>query len=97
MGLDSKCTGLDAKAFGLAGGIIWGIAVFLMALVSGGTGYGIGFVYAIGTIYLGVQPGIAGAILGLIYGFIDAFIGCFIFAWLYNKLSGCCPSKAAVK
>ena len=41
---------LNPKAFALAGGIIWGIAVFLMALVSGGTGYGLGFIYALGTI-----------------------------------------------
>ncbi len=72
-------------AFAMAGGIIWGIAVFLMAIISGDTGYSIGFVHAIGTIYIGVQPGIVGAILGLVYGFIGAFIGCFIFAWLYKR------------
>ncbi len=89
---------LNPKAFALAGGIIWGVAVFVMAILpmfTGGltTGYGVGFTHAIGTIYLGVQPGISGAILGLVYGFIDAFIGCFIFAWLYNKIELKCPAK----
>ena len=84
---------LKPGAFALAGGIIWGIAVFLMALISGGTGYGAGFTQAIGTIYIGVQPGIIGAILGLVYGFVDAFIGCFIFAWLYNIFEVKCEAK----
>lgn len=85
---------LNPKSFGLAGGIIWGLCMFLMDLIATGTGYGIGFIRAIGTIYIGVQPGILGSVLALVYGFFDAFIGCFIFAWLYNKLEGCCQSKA---
>jgi len=84
---------LNPIAFALAGGIIWGVAVFLMALVSGGTGYGIGFVYAIGTIYIGVQPGIVGAFLGLVYGFIDMFIAGFIFVLLYNMIEAKCGAK----
>jgi len=85
---------LNPKAFALAGGIIWGVAVFLMALISGGTGYGIGFIYAIGTIYVGVQPGIVGAFLGLVYGFIDMFICGFIFVILYNLIVDKSAAKA---
>ena len=77
---------LDTKAFAIAGGLIWAACMFVMALISNGaSGYGIGFVYAIGSLYVGYQPGIIGAIIGAIYGFIDAGIGCFVFAWLYNK------------
>jgi hypothetical protein len=57
-----------------------------MELLAGGTGYGIGFVSALGKIYIGTQPTLLGALLGLVYGFCDAGIGFFIFAWLYNKL-----------
>ncbi len=84
---------LKPMAFAVSGGIIWGVAVFLMALVSGGTGYGLGFIYAIGTIYIGVQPGILGAILGLVYGFIDMFIFGFIFVTLYNIIEAKCGAK----
>ena len=88
---------LKPGAFAIAGGIVWSVAVLLMALISGGTGYGIGFIHAIGTMYMGVQPGIVGAILGLVYGFIDAFIGCFIFAWLYNIFEVRCMDRSAKK
>ncbi len=74
---------LQAKSFALAGGVLWGLVCFIMALVSG-TGYGLGLVHGLGTLYLGYTPGIVGAVIGLIYGFLDAFIGLFIFAWLYN-------------
>ena len=74
---------LNPKAFGLAGGIIWGITCFIMALVSG-TGYGLGLVHGLGSIYIGYGPGLVGAILGAIYGFLDGFIGGYILVWLYN-------------
>jgi len=77
---------LDIKGFAIAGGVLWAIYMFLMALISGATDYGIGFVYALGNLYVGYQPGILGAIVGAIYGFTDAAIGCAIFAWLYNKV-----------
>ena len=76
---------LNPKAFGLAGGILWGVACLFMGLLSG-TGYGLGFVHGIGSIYIGYGPGLAGAILGAVYGFLDGFIGGYIFVWLYNLL-----------
>ncbi|OGC03845.1 hypothetical protein A2276_08345 [candidate division WOR-1 bacterium RIFOXYA12_FULL_43_27] len=79
---------LDPLKFGLSAGIIWGIGVFMMALIAKETSYGIGFVSALGKIYIGEGPTFLGAILGMIYGFFDAGIGFFVFAWLYNKLAG---------
>ncbi len=75
---------LNPKAFGIAGGLIWGIAVFSMALL-GLTGLATGLINGLGTLYLGYTEGFVGSILGLIYGFIDGFIGCYAFAWLYNR------------
>ncbi len=76
-------TMLNPKAVGISLAIVWGVSVFLMGLISG-TGYGLGFVNALGTMYIYYQPGIIGAIIGLIYGLIDGFIGGFVFAYLYN-------------
>ena len=84
---------LNAKAFGLAGAVLWGLVMFVMTLLAAGTGYGIGFIYAMSTIYPGLQPVGLEAPLALVYGLIDGFIGCFIFAWLYNKIEAKCPAK----
>jgi len=75
---------LNPKAFGLSFAVLWGLTVFLMALISGGVGYGLGFVNALGTLYLGYGEGIMGSIYGLIYGLIDGFIFGFLVAFLYN-------------
>ena len=74
---------VNAKAVGLSVAIVWGLTVFLMGLISG-TGYGIGFVSALGTLYIGYAEGIMGSIFGLIYGLIDGFIFGFITAYLYT-------------
>ena len=80
-------TMLNAKSLGLAAGVLWGLSVFVMALV-GLTGYLTGIVAALGTVYIGYQEGIVGAIIGLIYGFIDGFIWFFLLGWLYNMFEG---------
>lgn len=74
---------LNPKAFGLAAGVWWGIVCFLMALISQ-TGYGLGLVHGLASIYIGYSAGIVGAILGLIYGFLDGFIGFYVLVALYN-------------
>jgi len=77
---------LNPKNFGLAAAVTWGLSVFLMGLIGGG--YGLGFVNALGTVYLGYGEGVMGAVIGLVYGLIDGFIGGYIFAWLYNYFEG---------
>lgn len=79
---------LNVKAFGLAGGILWGLGLFLMTIIVMliGQGYGITFLGIISNVYPGYKVTAGGAFLGLVYGFIDGFIGCAVFAWLYNKL-----------
>lgn len=77
---------LDAKRLGLAGGLVWGISMFLMTLLAMFTNVGDTWV----ALMMGVYPGYAatflGAFIGLAYGFIDGFIGFFLIAWLYNRL-----------
>jgi len=78
---------LDAKAFGLACGILWSASLFIMGIVNIFSSYGEGFVESIGNIYIGYAPTAGGCILGAIWGFIDAFIGGAVLAWLYNKIA----------
>jgi len=75
---------LNPKNLGLAGGVLWGVMAFVMSLLATGTGYGAGFVGALGGLYIGYGEGIMGSILGLVYGFLDGFIGLYILGWLYN-------------
>ena len=74
---------LNARNLGLATGILWGVVFLVMAFVSQ-TGYGIGLVHGLSSIYIGYQPGFIGAILGAIYGFIDGFLFGFVVATIYN-------------
>jgi len=75
---------LNAKSLALAGGILWGVGVFLATLwlliidASGKT------ISLLGAFYFGYQFSVAGAFIGLIWGFIDGAIGGFLFAYLYN-------------
>jgi hypothetical protein len=81
---------LCPKCLGVAFGLVWGIGLFVMALISGAGAYGAMFIGSIGSVYLGYSAGAFGGLLGLVYGFIDGFIGGYLVAWLYNKMSGCC-------
>lgn len=77
---------LNALKFGIAAGIVWGISVFLVAIIAGRTGFMMGFVTALGNYYIGEGPGFIGAFVGMIYGFFDAGIAAYIFALIYNVL-----------
>lgn len=78
---------LNATAFGLALGIIWAIAAFLLVLLAAYAAYATSIVALIGDLYWGVEATLTGAIIALPWAFVDAFIGGYLVAWLYNKLS----------
>ncbi len=78
---------MNAKALGLSGGIIWGVALCIITVLSSFTGYGSGFLNLIAGVYPYYSISLAGAFLGLIYGFVDAFVFFFLLGWLYNKFS----------
>jgi len=77
---------LDAKKFGMAGGILWGLCMALGTLFAIYTGYAENFLIIMSSVYPGYTVSWTGIIIGLIYGFVDAFIGLFVFAWIYNTL-----------
>ncbi|MBM3243463.1 MAG: membrane-associated protein [Candidatus Omnitrophica bacterium] len=77
---------LDVKAFGLAGGILWSMYVFILTWM-GIFGYGSETAVSIAkAYYIGYSISPLGSVIGAIYGFIDAGIGCVLLALLYNKL-----------
>ena len=78
---------LNVKALALTLGIVWGASVFIMAMVAKYTGYGIGFVSAISTVYIGEGASMLGAVIGAVWGFFDAAIGGLIIGLVYNKLA----------
>ena len=79
---------LMASRLGLAGGVLWGVVMFVCTVVSIYTGYSDVFLNAMKSCYPGYAISWGGAFLGLIYGFVDGFIGLFLLAWLYNIFGG---------
>lgn len=77
---------LNPKNFGLAAGILWGLCMLVITLISVVTGYAAGVLNIMASIYPGYSISLLGSVIGLVYGFIDGFIGLYIFAWLYNWL-----------
>ncbi len=76
---------LKPTNLGVAAGLIWGLSCFVMAFLGQ---YSLGFVTALGKLYLGYSEGIVGAVFGFVYGFLDAFIFFYLVALVYNYLNG---------
>ena len=76
---------LNIKAFGLAGGITWGLLILLLTFWFLIMGYQGSVLAKLGNVYIGYSVTIWGAFIGLAWGFIDGFIIGAFFAWLYNK------------
>jgi len=79
---------LDPSKLGLAGGILWGLCMFGMTLISASTGYAGEFLKMMENAYPGYHVSLAGSMVGLVYGFIDGFVGLYLLAWLYARLVG---------
>ncbi|MBU1864590.1 MAG: bacteriophage holin [Candidatus Omnitrophica bacterium] len=75
---------LNIKAFALACGIIWGIAVFALTwwviIFDGVTRERT----ILGRVYRGYSVSPLGSIIGLVWGVFDGLIGGAVLAWLYN-------------
>lgn len=77
------------RALGLAIGIMWGLAVLVMGLLSHFYNYGVSFVESLNTLYIVYDSSIQGSFIGGIIGFVGGFLFGFILAWLYNLFAGC--------
>lgn len=78
---------LDVKAFGLAVGIVWGMAMFLLGIMSMALNWGTKLVEVFSSMYIGYKANISGSVIGGAWGFVDAGIAGVIVAWLYNKFA----------
>ena len=76
---------LNAKAFALAAGVLWGAGIALLTILSLMSGYAQDFLGAVAKLYPWYHVSVVGIVVGFIDGFLDGFIGCYIFAWLYNR------------
>jgi hypothetical protein len=83
---------LRPVAFGLAFGIIWGLCVFIMAIIGIWSSWCGELMRVLSSLYVGTASTWLGAIIGLVWGFVDGFIGGWLVALLYNAFAG--PSKA---
>ena len=88
---------LCACKLGVAGGLLWGLSLLVVTLISVWTGYAEGFLNLISGVYPGYEITIAGSFIGFFYGFADGFFGLAILALIYNFLlkhcSCCCKCK----
>jgi hypothetical protein len=78
---------LNAKAFALSAGIVWGLIVFLGTIIMLLRGYPGSNLSNLGGIYLGYSISFVGSIIGFIWGFVTMFIVAWLFSFLYNKFS----------
>lgn len=76
---------LDVKALALAGGIAWGIAIFLLTVWFLILGYEGLLLAKLSRVYWGYSVSLGGAFVGLVWGFVDGLIGGALIAWLYNQ------------
>lgn len=75
---------LDSKALALAGGIVWGAAIFVATwwlIIIGSSGKTMNL---LGRFYLGYKVAWWGSFVGLVWGFVDGFIAGLLIAWIYN-------------
>jgi len=79
---------LNVRALALAGGIVWGLAIFLITYWFLVFGHGGTTLFKLSNVYLGYSVTWYGAFVGLVWGFVDGFIGGALLAWLYNKFAG---------
>lgn len=79
---------LNVRALGLAGGIVWGVAIFLLTYWFLLFGYGGTTLGQLANVYLGYSVTWYGAFVGLVWAFVDGFICCAALAWLYNRFAG---------
>jgi len=79
-------TGLDARAFALACGLLWSLGV-------AGIGYAARFGWAerwrrlLADAYVGYDESDAGIAVGALWAFLDGAVGGYAFAWLYDRLA----------
>lgn len=78
---------LEAKWFGLACGVVLGVAGFVGTLLSLWFGQG-QTISLLSAFYVGYSWSFIGALLALVWGLIYGFVGGWLIATIYNSLAG---------
>lgn len=79
---------LHVRSFGLACGILIGLALFLITwwiILTKGLSRETTIV---GQFYIGYNISPLGSLIGLVWGFVEGWLGGMLFAWLYNRFAG---------
>ena len=74
---------LRKRALGMALGIVWGLAVFVVTISTIVRGGG-ETLYLLEALYLGYRVTYLGAFVGLVWGFVNGFIAGVLIAWFYD-------------
>jgi hypothetical protein len=82
---DQHHTTLGVVSFGLALGLTWAIFVFVLGIVAGFLGWGVGIGVALSTLYVGYDATLIGAIAGAVWAFVNGLVAGVLIAWFYNR------------
>jgi hypothetical protein len=85
MALNERHATLGVISLGLALGVTWAIAVFMLGMMAWLFGWGIEVASALSGLYIGYGPSFVGAIAGAVWGFVDGLILGVMIAWFYNR------------
>jgi hypothetical protein len=85
MALNERHATLGVISLGLALGVTWAIAVFMLGMMAWLFGWGIEVASALSGLYIGYGPSFVGAIAGAVWGFVDGLIVGVMIAWFYNR------------
>jgi len=78
-------TRLDARAFGLACGLLWSAGVVGIGLLAR-IGWGRRWERLLADAYRGYDETTTGLVVGALWAFADGATGGYAFAWLYDRL-----------
>lgn len=83
--MSTECLEIDSRAFGLACGILWSVAVAFLGFTAR-FGWGERWERLLADFYRGYNDTVGGAIIGGLWAFVDGFTGGYLLARLYNGL-----------
>lgn len=83
--MKTSIKGLNVFGVAIGIGAAWAFMIFFAGIASI-FNWGLGFVTAMSSVYIGYGPSILGTLIGTFWGFIDGAIFGIIFAAIYNTV-----------
>ncbi len=77
---------IDAVRFGLAGGLVAALAIFVFTLIAAVSGYGLEALNVCKSLFAGYDISVFGSLIGAIYAFMIGFAKLFLLGFIYNLL-----------